>query len=84
MIRWLADVESYDIEFRHIPSTSNTAADALSRPPEASPLICPLITDRPEHSWLNDYKSDPCSSPLMVLSFPRPTSNTVAFGESTE
>ena len=59
MIRWLADVESYDIEFRHIPGTSNTAADALSRPPEANPLICPLITDSPEHSWLNDYKSDP-------------------------
>ena len=59
MIRWIADVESYDIEFRHIPSTSNTAADALSRPPEANPLICPLITDSPEHSWLNDYKSDP-------------------------
>ena len=59
MIRWLADVESYDIEFRHIPGVSNTAADALSRPPEANPLICPLFTESPEYSWLNDYKADP-------------------------
>ena len=59
MIRWLADVESYYIEFRRIPGPSNTAADALSRPPDATPLVCPLITDNPEHSRLNDYKSDP-------------------------
>ena len=59
MIRWLADVESFDIEFRHIPSTSNTAVDALSRPPEELPLGCPLTTDSPEHSWLADYKFDP-------------------------
>ena len=39
MIRWLADIESFNIEFRHIPGTSNTAADALSRPPDASPLV---------------------------------------------
>ena len=22
-------------------------------------LLCPLITDSPEHSWLPDYKADP-------------------------
>ena len=59
MIRWLADVESFDIEFRHIPGASNTAADALSRPPEGLLLACPLIMDSPEHSWLPDYKADP-------------------------
>ena len=87
MIRWLADIESFNIEFRHIPGVSNTAADALSRPPEVNALLCPLITDSPEHSWLNDYKADPVTRAeffaLTVLSFQRPTSNTAASGVLT-
>ena len=52
MIRWIADVESFNIDFEHIPGTSNTAADALSR-------LCPLIASDADSSWLADYKADP-------------------------
>ena len=52
MIRWLADVESFNIDFEHIPGTSNTAADALSR-------LCPLIASDSDTSWLADHKAGP-------------------------
>ena len=52
VIRWIADVESFNITFEHIPGTSNTAADALSR-------LCPMIASDSDTTWLADYKADP-------------------------
>ena len=52
VIRWLADVESFNIDFEHILGTSNTAADALSR-------LCPMIASDSDTSWMADYKADP-------------------------
>ena len=31
VVRWLADLHLYNYEVRHIPGSTNTAADALSR-----------------------------------------------------
>ena len=31
MVRWLADIEQYNLQIRHIHGATNTAADALSR-----------------------------------------------------
>jgi len=54
IIRWIADIEQYNLTFEHIPGASNTAADALSRYP-----LNPMIVSPAEDSWLTDYKSDP-------------------------
>ena len=31
MVRWLGDIEQYDLTLKYIPGATNTAADALSR-----------------------------------------------------
>ena len=45
-------MESFNIDFEHIPRTSNTVADALSR-------LCPLTASDSDTSWLADYMADP-------------------------
>ena len=49
-VRWLAFLAMYDLDIRHIPGTTNSAADALSR-------LCPVLAE--ETSWENVYKADP-------------------------
>ena len=41
VVRWMADIPLYNYEVRHIPGSSNTAADALSRmyPEESLDLL---------------------------------------------
>ena len=53
MVRWLADIEQYNLQIRHIPVATNTAADALSRL-----ACCPLVASTDADSWLEDYRED--------------------------
>ena len=49
-MRWLAFLGQYDVEICHLPGTTNTAADALSR-------LC--VLDGESYSWEESYKADP-------------------------
>ena len=54
MNRWLEKLQRFNFEIRHIPGTTNTAADALSR----NLSLCPVTTE----DWLPAYRQSPhCS-----------------------
>ena len=57
MVRWLGDIEQYDLTLKHIPGATNTASDALSR-------LCPMISSVDADTWLADYRVDPDFSAL--------------------
>ena len=52
LVRWLGDIELYNLTIKHIPGATNMAADALSR-------LCPLITYVDGDSWVAGYRADP-------------------------
>ena len=45
MVRWLGDIEQYDLTLKHIPGATNTAADAL-------PQLCPMTLSVDADTWL--------------------------------
>ena len=51
MVRWLGDIEQYDLTLKHIPGATNTAADALSR-------LCPMISLVDADTWVGEYRVD--------------------------
>ena len=57
MVRWLGDIELYNLTINHIPGATDTAADALSR-------LCPMITSVDGDSWVADYQADPAFKAL--------------------
>ena len=71
--RWIQVIENYNLTIHHIPGTTNSAADALSRDPElmpvmpVMPLVCPVVPAQggsvpagPAYEdWIPDYKNDP-------------------------
>ena len=61
VVRWLSDLALFHYELKHIPGSTNTAADALSRPDEAT--LCVLDLDL-EASWEASYREDPVVYPL--------------------
>ena len=61
MVRWLGDIEQYDLTLKHIPGATNTAADALSR-------LCPMISSVDSDTWLFEYKADPEFAALFASS----------------
>ena len=46
-------IESYNVGFTHIPGTTNTAADALSRFDHS---LVPLQLADPKEDWTSDYQ----------------------------
>ena len=46
-------IESYNVKFTHIPGTTNTAADALSRLDHS---LMPLQLADPKEDWTSDYQ----------------------------
>ena len=52
MVRWLGDIEQYDLTLKHIPVATNTAADALSR-------LCPMISSIDAETRVVEYRVDP-------------------------
>ena len=58
IVRWLSFLGMYDFDIQHIPGTTNTAADALSR-------LCPVVAGAPlePDSWKQFYLSDPTIGP---------------------
>ena len=44
VVRWLSDIEQYDLTLKHIPVATNTAAYALSR-------LCPMISSVNADTW---------------------------------
>ena len=50
--RWVALIDTYNVEIQHIPGTTNTAADSLSRP---TGVINPLLTMDPVEGWKPPY-----------------------------
>ena len=52
MVRWLGDIELYNLTIKHITGATNTAADALSR-------LCPFIASVYGDSLVADYQADP-------------------------
>ena len=57
MVRWLGDIEQYDLTLKYIPGATNTAADALSR-------LCSMISSVDADTWLAEYRVDPEFSAL--------------------
>ena len=57
IMRWLGDLELYNLTIKHIPGATNTAADAL-------PRLCPMITSVDNDSWVADYLAEPAFKPL--------------------
>ena len=57
-IRWLAQLQQYDLEIQHIPGTTNTAADALSR-------LTPILPQPEFEDWMPFYLSDRHQSALL-------------------
>ena len=51
MVRWLGDIEQYDLTLNRIPGATNTAADALSR-------LCPMLSSVDADTWVADYRVD--------------------------
>ena len=51
MVRWLGDIEQYDLTLKYIQWATNTAADALSG-------LCPMISSADSDTWLPEYKED--------------------------
>ena len=51
-VRWVSLIESYNVEFTHIPGTTNTAADALSRLDHS---LMPLQLSDTKEDWISDY-----------------------------
>ena len=54
LLRWKTTSAEFDLEIRHIPAVTNTAADALSR----LNLLLPIIPAE-EDSWRQHYIEDP-------------------------
>ena len=52
-VRWVSLIESYNVEFTHIPGTTNTAADALSRLDHS---LMPRQLADPKEDWTSDYQ----------------------------
>ena len=53
-VRWVALIESYGVKIAHIPGTTNTAADSLSRP---TGDINPLLPVDPSENWKQQYEA---------------------------
>ena len=62
VVRWLSDLALFNYELKHIPGSTNTAADALSRPDDEATL-CVLDLDL-DMSWEPAYREDPDVYPL--------------------
>ncbi|GBG80411.1 hypothetical protein CBR_g30876 [Chara braunii] len=64
--RWMYFIDQFDFTSKHIPGSSNKAADALSRRPDLCALVHStfgLDENRQQH-FINGYKSDPGFSTL--------------------
>ena len=60
MVRWLGDLALYHFEVKHIPGSTNTAADALSRLDTLFPIRAELdTTDSLEKDYWNDEDLGP-------------------------
>ena len=53
-VRWVSIIETFDVEFTHIPGVTNTAADALSRLDHST---MPILMPYPVEDWSADYQS---------------------------
>ena len=53
-VRWVSIIETYNVQFTHIPGTTHTADDALSRLKGAMAPILPL---EPAEDWTELYTS---------------------------
>ena len=62
VVRWLSDLALFNYELKHIPGSTNTAADALSRPDDEATL-CVFHLDL-DMSWEPAYREDPDVYPL--------------------
>ena len=56
VVRWMADLSLYNYEVRHIPVSTNTAADAWSRMYPDESIALPEIDVSPD--WTDAYKAD--------------------------
>ena len=56
--RWMSLLGHYNVTIHHIPGTTNTAADALSRDPA---LLAPLLPAPAYEDWTEAYLSDPAT-----------------------
>ena len=56
--RWMSLLGHYNVTIHHIPGTTNTAADALSRDPA---LISPLLPMPAYEDWTEAYLEDPAT-----------------------
>ena len=52
-VRWVSLIETFNVEFTHIPGVTNTAADALSR---LDHLLMPILMPDPAEDWSSDYQ----------------------------
>ena len=60
-VRWLAYISTYNIDLKHIPGVTNTAADALSRLPTLMPMV------EEEVDWTSLYIADQAIGPLYYV-----------------
>ena len=60
--KWLDKIEEYNLDIAHIPGTTNTAADALSRLDIAPVMVAPALDD-----WSAAYLADPELHPEFLL-----------------
>eukprot|EP00896_Chara_braunii_P016319 GBG74195.1 hypothetical protein CBR_g17907 [Chara braunii] len=64
--RWMYFIDQFDFTSKHIPGSSNKAADALSRRPDLCALVHSTfgLDENLQQHFVNDYKSDPGFSTL--------------------
>ncbi|GBG60535.1 hypothetical protein CBR_g8559 [Chara braunii] len=64
--RWMYFIDQFDFKCKHIPGSSNKAADALSRRPDLCALVHSTfgLDKNLQQHFVNSYKSDPGFSTL--------------------
>ncbi|GBG62323.1 hypothetical protein CBR_g29931 [Chara braunii] len=64
--RWMYFIDQFDFTSKHIPGSSNNAADALSRRPDLCALVHSTfgLDENLQQHFVNGYKSDPGFSTL--------------------
>ncbi|GBG74457.1 hypothetical protein CBR_g18866 [Chara braunii] len=64
--RWMYFIDQFDFTSKHIPGSSNKAADALSRRPDLCALVHSTVglDENLQQHFVNSYKSDPGFSTL--------------------
>jgi hypothetical protein len=86
MARWHADLQEYNYEIKYIPGPTNTAADALSRPPGVDkgdndnqqiviipPSRCQAVNTTPTNGILIPEEEEHLKRSLMLLYHDHPT-----------